>query len=197
MLCKQPSSPFRNTHPFHISNLHFHQDSTTHIHVTQTIFISIKATLSTSTLHKQPLSPSSNAHLCHISNLHFPQDNMMYAHPCHANNLHFPQDKMMHTHVMQTTFISFRTARYTSMSCKQPSFPLGQLDAHPCHANNLHFIKKVYLGYIISSNDRDYFAIQKECRAVYARGNMLLRKFKICSTEDLILFILLLLCFVV
>ena len=40
-----------------------------------------------------------------------------------------------------------------------------------------------YLGYIISSNDRDDFAIQKECRAVYARGNMLLRKFKICSTE--------------
>ena len=44
--------------------------------------------------------------------------------------------------------------------------------------------KKVYLGYIISSYDRDDFAIQKECtRAVYARGNMLLRKVKICSTE--------------
>ena len=43
--------------------------------------------------------------------------------------------------------------------------------------------KKGYLGYIISSNDKDDFAVQKECRAVYARGNMLLRKFKICSTE--------------
>ena len=29
--------------------------------------------------------------------------------------------------------------------------------------------KKVYLGYIISSNDRDDFAIQKECRAVCYR----------------------------
>ena len=43
--------------------------------------------------------------------------------------------------------------------------------------------KKAYLGYIISSNDRVDFAIQKECRAVYTRGNMHLRKFKICSTE--------------
>ena len=43
-------------------------------------------------------------------------------------------------------------------------------------------VSYVYLGYIISSNDRDNFAIQKECRAVYTRGNMLLRMFKICST---------------
>ena len=43
--------------------------------------------------------------------------------------------------------------------------------------------KKVYLRYIISSNDRDNFSFQKECRAVYERGNMLLKKFKICSTE--------------
>ena len=37
--------------------------------------------------------------------------------------------------------------------------------------------KKGYLGYIISSNDKDGFAVQKECRPVYARGKMLLRKF--------------------
>ena len=43
--------------------------------------------------------------------------------------------------------------------------------------------KKVYLGYIISSNDKDDFAVQKECRTIYARGNMLLEKFKICSAE--------------
>ena len=43
--------------------------------------------------------------------------------------------------------------------------------------------KKGCLGYIISSNDKDDFAVQKECRAVCERGNMLLIKFKICSTE--------------
>ena len=43
------------------------------------------------------------------------------------------------------------------------------------------FLRKVIWD-ILSSNDKDDFAVQKECRAVYARGNMLLRKCKICST---------------
>ena len=43
--------------------------------------------------------------------------------------------------------------------------------------NVTSFAKEVisYLGYImeymISSNDKDDFAVQKECRAIYARGN--------------------------
>ena len=42
---------------------------------------------------------------------------------------------------------------------------------------------KEHLGYIISNSDRDDLAIQKECIPVYARGNMLLRKFKSCSAD--------------
>ena len=43
--------------------------------------------------------------------------------------------------------------------------------------------KKWYLEHTISINEKDEVAIQKESRAVYAKGNVLLRKFKICSTE--------------
>ena len=43
--------------------------------------------------------------------------------------------------------------------------------------------QKCYLGYIITNTDEDDFAIQKERRAVYSRGNMLFRKFKNCSID--------------
>ena len=52
------------------------------------------------------------------------------------------------------------------------------------HGSRLNIVSsKEYLGYIISNDDRDDLVILKECRAVYARGNMLLRKFKSCSVD--------------
>ena len=45
--------------------------------------------------------------------------------------------------------------------------------------------RKNYLGYIISDDLNDNQAIIKEKRGIYARGNMLHRKFKACSNEVL------------
>ena len=41
--------------------------------------------------------------------------------------------------------------------------------------------KESYLGYLLTSSDKDDNAIQKEKKSLYARGNMLIRKFKHCS----------------
>ena len=40
-----------------------------------------------------------------------------------------------------------------------------------------------YLGHFISNTLRDDKDILRQCRQLYARGNMLLRKFYMCSTE--------------
>ena len=40
-----------------------------------------------------------------------------------------------------------------------------------------------YLGYIVNSTGCDNESIRKEMRAVYARGNLLLRHFRSCSEE--------------
>ena len=42
---------------------------------------------------------------------------------------------------------------------------------------------KDYLGYTISDDLNDNQAIIKEKRGIYARGNMLHRKFKTCNNE--------------
>ena len=40
-----------------------------------------------------------------------------------------------------------------------------------------------YLGHIISSNGKDDKDIMRQCQQLYARGNVLLRKFHMCSMD--------------
>ena len=42
--------------------------------------------------------------------------------------------------------------------------------------------KETYLGYIINADMSDDDHIRKEIRNIYARGNMLIRSFKHCTT---------------
>ena len=54
----------------------------------------------------------------------------------------------------------------------------------PLYTLNGEVIKEVdsvrYLGHIISSNGKDDKDIMRQCQQLYARGNVLLRKFHMC-----------------
>ena len=56
-----------------------------------------------------------------------------------------------------------------------PTFHLG-------HLNIKAVEKETYLGYIINTDMSDDDHISKEIRNIYARGNMLIRNFKHCTT---------------
>ena len=56
-----------------------------------------------------------------------------------------------------------------------PTFHLG-------HLNIKAVEKETYLGYIINADMSDDDHISKEIRNIYARGNMLVRNFKHCTT---------------
>ena len=57
----------------------------------------------------------------------------------------------------------------------------------PLYTLNGEIIKEVdsvrYLGHIISSNGKDDKDIMRQCQQLYARGNVLLRKFHMCSMD--------------
>ena len=57
----------------------------------------------------------------------------------------------------------------------------------PLYTLNGEVIKEVdsvrYLGHIISSNGKDDKDIMRQCQQLYARGNVLLRKFHMCSMD--------------
>ena len=59
-----------------------------------------------------------------------------------------------------------------------PSFFIG------LYGNVLSCVtKECYLGVFMISSDDDDEAIQKEIRALYARGNMLIRNFRQCTDD--------------
>ena len=57
----------------------------------------------------------------------------------------------------------------------------------PLYTLNGEVIKEVdsvrYIGHIISSNGKDDKDIMRQCQQLYARGNVLLRKFHMCSMD--------------
>ena len=57
----------------------------------------------------------------------------------------------------------------------------------PLYTLNGEVIKEVdsvrYLGHIISSNGKDDKDIMRQCQQLYASGNILLRKFHMCSMD--------------
>ena len=57
----------------------------------------------------------------------------------------------------------------------------------PLYTLNGEVIKEVdsvrYLGHIISNDGKDDKDIMRQCQQLYARGNVLLRKFHMCSMD--------------
>ena len=64
-------------------------------------------------------------------------------------------------------------------SMKSLHVPTLRLDG-----KTINFVKKeLYLGYTITDDFQDDEAILKEMRGLYARGNMIVKNFKFCSSE--------------
>ena len=53
---------------------------------------------------------------------------------------------------------------------------------HLCYVNIKAAEKETYLGYIMNADMSDDEHISKKTRNIYARGNMLIRNFKHCTT---------------
>ena len=72
----------------------------------------------------------------------------------------------------------------TTCMCVKPSVmkDLYVPTFHLRHLNIKAVEKETYLGYIINADMSDDDHIAKEIRNIYARGNMLIRNFKHCTT---------------
>ena len=55
---------------------------------------------------------------------------------------------------------------------------------HPGYLNIKAVVKETYLDYIINADMSDDDHISTKIRNIYARGNMLIRNFKHCSTAE-------------
>ena len=56
--------------------------------------------------------------------------------------------------------------------------------AFKLHGEDIKGVKSVkYLGHIICSDSKDDKDIMRQCRQLYARGNVLLRKFYMCTND--------------